>query len=93
MSHKIPFVVSNGIRIGFFILFTAIAFTWTFNIVGWIFIGFVLVVSVFVYRPWRHLSNQHFNLMKLIRTIVHLVLYICYRKQIVLCPIESETGE
>ena len=70
-QYKIPFAVSNGIRIGFFILFILIAFAWTFDIVeyidpfkifypqvvsivGWIFIGLILVASVFVYRPWCH---------------------------------------
>ncbi|MBN2637665.1 MAG: 4Fe-4S binding protein [Bacteroidales bacterium] len=70
-QYKVPFAVSNSIRIGFFVLFTVIAFVWVFDIVeyidpfkifnpkvvnvaGWIFIGLILIASLFVYRPWCH---------------------------------------
>jgi ferredoxin len=68
---KIPFVISNSIRILFFLLLILVAFIWAADIIGTIdpfkifkpqvigmagglFIGLVLVVSLFVYRPWCH---------------------------------------
>lgn len=71
-QYKIPFKISNGIRITFFVLMLAIALIWAFDIIewvdpfklynpmiptltGWIFIGIVLITSLFVYRPWCHL--------------------------------------
>jgi polyferredoxin len=68
-QFKIPFVVSNGFRVLFFGVFTAIAFVWAFDIVepidpfkvfkpqalmwaGGVFLGAVLIGSLFVYRPW-----------------------------------------
>jgi len=71
-QYKIPFIVSNTIRIVFFILFTSIACIWAFDIVeiidpfkvykpemleiiGWIFLGIILIASLFIYRPWCHL--------------------------------------
>jgi polyferredoxin len=70
-QYKVPFAISNSIRIGFFVLFTVVAFVWVFDIVeyidpfkvfnpgvvnvaGWIFIGLILLASLFVYRPWCH---------------------------------------
>ncbi len=71
-QYKIPFKISNGIRITFFVMMLAIALIWAFDIIewvdpfklynpmiptlaGWIFIGIVLITSLFVYRPWCHL--------------------------------------
>ena len=68
---KIPFIVSNSIRILFFIILTIIAFIRAADIIGAIdpfkifkpqaigiagglFIGLILVLSLFVYRPWCH---------------------------------------
>lgn len=68
-QYKIPFVVSNSIRIIFFVSLSVIAFVWSTDIVGfvdpfkifnpsvvsfigWIFIGFILIFSLFTYRPW-----------------------------------------
>lgn len=68
---KIPFIISNSIRILFLTVLILVAFIWAADIVGPIdpfkifkpqvigiagglFIGFVLVVSLFVYRPWCH---------------------------------------
>jgi len=68
---KIPFIISNSIRIIFFAALTAVAFLWAIDIVepvdpfkifkphviglaGGIFLGLVLVISLFVYRPWCH---------------------------------------
>ncbi len=69
---KIPFIISNSIRILFFLVLTLVAFIWAGDIIGaidpfkifkprvigiagGIFIGLVLVLSLFVYRPWCHL--------------------------------------
>ncbi|MDT8302145.1 MAG: 4Fe-4S binding protein [Sedimentisphaerales bacterium] len=68
---KIPFIISNSIRISFFLLLILAAFVWATDIVevidpfkifkphvigiaGGLFIGLVLVLSLFVYRPWCH---------------------------------------
>lgn len=68
---KIPFIISNSIRIIFFLALTVIAFLWAFDIVepidpfkifkpqviglaGGIFLGFVSIISLFIYRPWCH---------------------------------------
>ncbi len=70
-QYKIPFAVTNTIRILFFIIFTFIAFFWKSDIIepidpfkiynpghivfiGGIFIGIILLVSLFIYRPWCH---------------------------------------
>jgi polyferredoxin len=69
---KIPFLISNSIRIMSFLVLILVAFVWAADIVGPIdpfktykpqvigiagglFIGFILVMSLFVYRPWCHL--------------------------------------
>jgi polyferredoxin len=71
-QYKPSFLVTNTIRIIFFVVFTMIAFIWAMDLVewidpfkiynpsvlsyiGWIFIGFILVLSLFIYRPWCHL--------------------------------------
>ncbi len=68
-QYKMPFLVSNSIRLIFFISLVIFAFVWAtdivefidpfkiFNpsavsIIGWIFVGLILVLSLFVYRPW-----------------------------------------
>jgi polyferredoxin len=68
---KIPFIISNSIRMSFFLLLTFVAFIWSLDIVevidpfkifkphvigiaGGLFIGLVLALSLFVYRPWCH---------------------------------------
>jgi polyferredoxin len=68
---KIPFIVSNSIRILFFLVLILVAFIWAadiigaidpfkifkpqvIGIVGGLFIGLILVLSLFVYRPWCH---------------------------------------
>ncbi len=69
---KIPFFISNGIRVAFLTVFTIVAFAWGADIIefvdpfkifkpihmgisGIIFVGALLVASLFVYRPWCHL--------------------------------------
>lgn len=34
-QYKVPFIVSNSIRIVFFVLFTLIAFIWSFDLIGY----------------------------------------------------------
>ena len=68
---KIPFIISNSIRILFFLILIIVAFFWSadiigaidpfkifkpqvIGIVGGLFIGLILVLSLFVYRPWCH---------------------------------------
>ena len=68
---KIPFIVSNSIRILFFLVLIFVAFFLAADIIGAIdpfkifkpqvigmagglFIGLILVLSLFVYRPWCH---------------------------------------
>ncbi len=68
---KIPFVISNSIRIIFIVIFTIAVFIWGIDIVepidpfriykpaylgiaGAVFVGMILVVSLFLYRPWCH---------------------------------------
>ena len=68
---KIPFIVSNSIRILFFFVLILVAFIragdiigaidpfkifkpQVIGIVGGLFIGLILVLSLFIYRPWCH---------------------------------------
>ncbi|AHF06471.1 4Fe-4S binding protein [Desulfitobacterium metallireducens] len=70
-QYKVPFLVSNTIRILFFFLFVSIAFLWSLDIIeiinpftifnptvltgaGILFILFILVASLIIYRPWCH---------------------------------------
>ncbi len=70
-QFKVPFALSNGVRIAFFAAMTAVAFIWATDIVEGIdpfkvfkpqvlglagigFIGAMLVLSLFTYRPWCH---------------------------------------
>lgn len=69
---KLPFIVTNTIRIATFAALATVAFSWGFDIIGavdpfkifkpsvvavygWIFIGMLLIASLFIYRPWCHL--------------------------------------
>lgn len=69
---KLPFIVSNSIRVLFFLIFTGAAFLWAFDLISeidpfkiynpakvgtgaGIFIGILLALSLFIYRPWCHL--------------------------------------
>ena len=69
---KVPFAISNTVRVLFFATFTIVAFAWGSDIVhpidpfriykpasltltGGVFVGALLVASLFVYRPWCHL--------------------------------------
>lgn len=70
---KLPFVVTNAVRVGFLAAFTWAAFLWGTDIIepidpfkiykpihlglaGGIFVAGLLVLSLFVYRPWCHLA-------------------------------------
>lgn len=70
-QFRVPFIISNGVRIGFFAALTAAAFVWATDIVegidpfkvfkpqvlglaGAAFIGAILILSLFTYRPWCH---------------------------------------
>ena len=69
---KLPFTITNGVRLAFLILFTIAAFGWGTDIIepfdpfklykpmhlgiaGIVFAASLLVLSLFVYRPWCHL--------------------------------------
>lgn len=69
---KMPFVVTNSIRVGFLVLFTIVTFLWGTDIIepidpfkiykpmhlgiaGGSFVAGLLVLSLFVYRPWCQL--------------------------------------
>lgn len=69
---KLPFYLSNTIRVTFLIVFTIAAFAWGTDIIefidpfkvfkpihlgisGIIFVGALLLTSLFIYRPWCHL--------------------------------------
>jgi polyferredoxin len=69
---RLPFVVTNVVRIAFFCLFTVVAFLWGADMVepidpfkiykpgavglmGGVFLGLLLILGLFVYRPWCHL--------------------------------------
>jgi len=69
---KLPFVLTNSVRIIVFCGFTLVAFLLAADIIGWIdpfkvykpvslglyggiFLGMLLVASLFIYRPWCHL--------------------------------------
>ncbi|HEX2965386.1 MAG TPA: 4Fe-4S binding protein [Syntrophorhabdaceae bacterium] len=69
---KLPYALTNSIRITTFVALAAVAFLWSFDIIGavdpfkifkpsvvavygWVFIGALLVASLFIYRPWCHL--------------------------------------
>ena len=71
-QFKIPFTITNTIRIVFFLVFTFVAIFWVFDIIdiidpfkiykpaallpiGMIFVGLILFLSIFIYRPWCHL--------------------------------------
>ncbi len=90
-QYKPPFIVTNTIRVAFFVGFTTIAFIWAFDLVeqidpfkiynpaivtaiGWTFIGLILGLSLFIYRPWCHLFCpfgltgwlvEHFSIFKI----------------------------
>jgi polyferredoxin len=68
---KVPFILSNSIRVIFTVCFTIVAFIWGMDIIepidpfkiyrpaylgiaGIIFVGILLIMSLFVYRPWCH---------------------------------------
>ena len=68
---KIPFIISNLVRISFFLLLIFAAFIWSLDVIevvdpfkifkpqvigkaGGLFIGLVMVLSLFAYRPWCH---------------------------------------
>ncbi|MFH2091271.1 MAG: 4Fe-4S binding protein [Pseudomonadota bacterium] len=68
---KVPFVLSNSVRIVFLGIFTLVAFTWGADIIdpfdpfkiykplylsltGIVFVGILLIMSLFIYRPWCH---------------------------------------
>jgi len=70
-QFKVPFVLSNGVRIVFFAALTTVAFVWATDIVegidpfkifkpqvlglaGAAFVGAILILSLFTYRPWCH---------------------------------------
>jgi NAD-dependent dihydropyrimidine dehydrogenase PreA subunit len=70
-QFRVPFVISNAVRIAFFAAITAVAFLWATDIVegidpfkifkpqvlglaGAIYIGAILILSLFMYRPWCH---------------------------------------
>jgi NAD-dependent dihydropyrimidine dehydrogenase PreA subunit len=70
-QFKVPFVLSNSIRIAFFAALITVAFVWATDLVegidpfkifkpqvlgltGAAFIGAVLILSLFTYRPWCH---------------------------------------
>jgi NAD-dependent dihydropyrimidine dehydrogenase PreA subunit len=69
--YKPPFVLSNTVRLLFFLAFTGISFAWGIDIIdpvdpfkifnplhngiaGGLFLGGLLISSLFVYRPWCH---------------------------------------
>ena len=69
---KIPFYLSNSVRVAFLAVFTLAAFSWGTDIIefvdpfkifkplhlglsGALFVGALLLASLFVYRPWCHL--------------------------------------
>ena len=70
-QYKVPFIISNTVRILFLVFFTAAAFIWSIdlfhnidpfkifkpavlNTMGIAFIALLLILSLFVYRPWCH---------------------------------------
>ncbi len=70
-QFKVPFVVSNSVRVAFFLAIVVFAFGWGTDIVegidpfkvfkpqmlgaiGIAFVGTVLVLSLFTWRPWCH---------------------------------------
>jgi polyferredoxin len=70
-QFKVPFVISNSVRVAFFTAIVAFAFFWATDIVegidpfktfqpqalGWAgaaFVGAMLVLSLFTWRPWCH---------------------------------------
>jgi NAD-dependent dihydropyrimidine dehydrogenase PreA subunit len=70
-QFKVPFVLSNSVRIAFFAALTTVAFVWATDIVegidpfkvfkpqvlgvvGAVFVGAILLLSLFTYRPWCH---------------------------------------
>jgi len=71
-QFKVPFILSNSIRILFFVTITVSSFLWAINLIdfinpfaifhgielqlpGWIFVGCILIMSIFIYRPWCNL--------------------------------------
>jgi len=70
-QFKVPFIISNTVRVFFFVALTAAAFIWSTDIVeqidpfkvfkpqvlglaGIVFVGLILGMSLFIYRPWCH---------------------------------------
>jgi len=71
-QFKIPFILSNSLRIVFFSATAVISFLWATDIIdsinpfavfnglnitilGWFFVGGILIISIFIYRPWCYL--------------------------------------
>ena len=71
-QFKIPFILSNSLRIIFFTTTIVISFLWAINIIdsinpfavfdglnikifGWFFAIGILIISIFIYRPWCYL--------------------------------------
>jgi polyferredoxin len=68
---KVPFALTNTVRVAFLGVFTAITFAWGADIIesvdpfkiykpaflgfaGAVFVGLLLITSLFIYRPWCH---------------------------------------
>jgi len=71
-QFKLPFVLTNSIRIAFFCLFVLVVLLWGIDVIepvdpfkiykpvslglaGGLFVGALLMASIFLYRPWCHL--------------------------------------
>ncbi|MBW1772984.1 MAG: 4Fe-4S binding protein [Deltaproteobacteria bacterium] len=106
---KIPFILSNSIRLIFLGVFTIGAFVWSFDIIGpfdpfkiykpaflgmtgVIFVGILLIMSLFIYRPWCHffcpfgLVGWLVEKVSLIRISVDYETCIACQKCATACP-------
>jgi polyferredoxin len=106
---KVPFIISNSIRVLFLFIFTVTAFAWGVDIVdpidpfkifkplyltwaGIVFIGALLITSLFFYRPWCHffcpfgLVGWLFEKLSRIRINVDYETCIACQKCALACP-------
>jgi len=106
---KLPFVLTNSVRVVFLGVFSLVAFGWGIDIIepvdpfkiykpaylgiaGGVFVGVLLLASLFVYRPWCHffcpfgLAGWLVEKISRVRISVDYETCIACRKCVAACP-------
>ena len=96
-QFKIPFVITNTVRIIFFAVFTFAALFWAFDLIGYIdpflifkpesllpvgmvFLGLIMFLSLFIYRPWCHFFCPFGLIGWLLEKISYCKIQVNYRR-------------